>query len=647
MQKSGDRAFLTLLIEPRRFTELFTSQQLIEMLRSQHQEWLDKVLQAPELWTAVGALLAALEESKVLVPWPAMLAGWDDTRPIVVALFDSPSLDLGELAVNFLDPKRLAPGLRSVHHRVLVPARNSATLARALGDALRAAGLRSDTPGAFSGRRLRLWVSAERDHVRIEAIWAAPDLAPDQERALFTELQAPPGVSAHLLPTPALRFAVGASDALRAYVRPGRLRDFSLAHSAPVVLSALSSVDPDMKPLIALKGWSEIAGGELLFNAGTEEIVDAAFALTGQQGGVRGTVVQSLSESGQALYELGVQKAHRFQTTGEAAALGHLSLAFNLAALAERADKSWVPPASSDGHSGSSPLRDLANRAHECGFPCVLYLALCHPLGVARLVAEQDSRVLSHLPHGVDLTLLDVQDRKPRGALAVTLPSSFALKAALFALKMRMDLTSMWGDSLLDGTQLLRLGLGVDPATIYGEDVRDVGGPAAAAGGGAETFLDFDVNLAEVRPLLEDLGSFSRWLVPALRLHTRARLLPAAAAIVVQSIGSPVGGNPGPAFDLGSSEELWKGDRTWQRAPSGTGQAVKSPGTPCLSAIVEEMARAFAAVSGVDKSMRRTVLRAAESDLAQQQACAARDPRTRASAEHLRAALAAASASFN
>src|SRR5262249_9631830 len=159
--------------------------------------------------------------------------------------------------------------------RILVPAHSATVLTRALGDALQAAGLHAEGPGAFLGRGLQLRVLAEAGYVRIEAALAASSGAAE----LYTELQARPRGAAAFVMTPALHFALRASDPLRVYLRPGVLADLNRARSAELILAALANIDPDIKTTLALKGWSETAGGELIFKAGDAEMVDGALAL--------------------------------------------------------------------------------------------------------------------------------------------------------------------------------------------------------------------------------------------------------------------------------------------------------------------------------------------------------------------------------
>jgi hypothetical protein len=632
VRQSGDRAALTVLIDPRRVSEL---QALPLTLLSRSDASLVSALRAaPDVWSALWWILVRPFQPGEAPRWPATLAGWDDSRPIVVARFDAPTVPLGTLGRILIDRKQPAPLDMYARHRVIVPARDEAALRSAVQAALRAAGFAAQPSGVYAAGALRLMVQAGRGHVRIEALALPADAPPPSEAAIQAALAAPVQVPASLPTTPALRFASGTPALARAYVRPWRLRDLNCAAGSAHIRAALAVADADMAQRLALTGWAELAAGDDLLGAGGGEAADAALALTASADAVRVTSVLSLTAAGQAAYQAAAQQAYHAQALPGPVPPLRLSLAVDAAALLQQAP---ALPAVVAAASPREARRALFDRVRECGSACMVYLGLRHPLALARLLGDEVPEVRDYLPRGFDLSLLDVTQLPPRGALVGVLADSPRLRG-LLANVLSMPLVKMLlmhsEVPLPGGLLALRAGYGLDPATVY---AADLAGPAALAG--AATLAEADVDLQRISSLWQEAQGLLRAIQPLGRWHAQIQLSRPGTALIMQSALTPAG--PEAPAPLAAPVESEHDDGAWRAAlaavePSGPGE---SAGASCLRQATEQTARVLRAMQAVDPSMQATLLRHADAELAPSLRCAAADPATRSAAAELRELL--------
>jgi hypothetical protein len=242
------------------------------------EPWLGSDDPGPALWQLFG-IEGAKPEAAPESPPESALAGWDQTRPLVLALVGAPPRPLLGLIESVLFGSELVP----MHLRVLVPTTDTAKLTASLKRSLsayQAAGAPSRylLPSAHGGR-LAIAVMPAEAHVRVELLAFGESEATDA--ALQAQLD---GATKPLRPRPMLANdpiaqLLTRDHALAASLRPRELAQL-LWMSGPVkVRQAIHYVDPAQSSRLMAMAISEILEGYLVTTAGEAEIAEAAAAV--------------------------------------------------------------------------------------------------------------------------------------------------------------------------------------------------------------------------------------------------------------------------------------------------------------------------------------------------------------------------------
>lgn len=614
---AGDQAVVTVMGDPRRFAELRDLSPFVSMLSGRERRMMQSAMGAASPWVVLGEVL----RSKT--PWPAEPAGWDGARPVVLALFEAPAEDLGAMALRLMAQKPSDARAQYTRHRVLVPARDPALLVRSLEQLLGTikGAPQARSPGVFGMANAVVALLPGDGHVRIEigVSHGGHRQEPPWELLPLLQVAPPPAAPPR---TPAQRFASAGGESLVAYLRPDRLRDAHLVLGGGNVARALRYVDPSMKATLLSQGLSEILTGALLLEGGGGEVQDSALGLSGGTEGLSLTGVLSLSAAGQALWGAAAQAAQVPQLLWQQPVVARATLGLSLGGLLKQA----APPQGLAGKGG----RQLAQRVRECGGACALYLGLRHPLGSLRAVLDGDDKgIIESLPLGGAVAVLDAQRDDPRGALAVTLPSSPLLDKLLGGLQREIDRESRRSSAgeggeakgrlrrdqtpLAAGVTLHRFGMGQDPSAVF----------AAKPGAPSDVLWDVEVDTARAQLAL---GSKAAELTPLTATYAglRQRVQLSGPALVGRTtlVRAYAKGAPAalPTFS----------------GPPAEGAAAPSAGERCLSAAAEKLSDALGGVAGVEPAQRAVLLQRASAEIgATLRGCAGQDREARGRGERL------------
>ena len=608
---AGNQSVVTILLDPRRFSELQDLDPLLSLLSRREREQLRRAVRAPSLWAAVGELVQSP------TPWPSDLKGWDPTRPVALALFAPSPMDVGSLALALLQPKGQPKGPLYMRHRMLIPATDAAVLAQSLQDlfgSLEGAPAATHAKGVYGNPGLLLTINAAGDHVRIEMLLESRNTDETPPWDLLPALTAPP-----LAPPPqsaAQHLVTQGEERVDVYVRPDRLRAANLVFGGGKVLSALAGIDPEMHTALAVKGWAELAGGDLILGGGGGGMIsDNALALSAGAEGPRLTAVLDLTAAGAAAWTAATQTARQPKLTWSGPVVARFGLTMDLATLVRQA-----PPAPGlpDGN-----LNELVDRVKECGSACLLYLGLRSPLRALHVAAMAQAGILDSLPRGGDVVVTATQRGSAQGSLAVVLPETPLLDKLLGQLdrEFASDSKTRVSHSAVavgEGLVLHRFGLEQEPTAAYGAEV----------GKGRGDLLNLEADFA---PLLTTLGTEESDLGRLLGSYRglRSRVALSGSTLVARTVLLRGAAGASPQLQL-------------PQLHGKTAPAVRTPGQVCLQQVQEGMVKAFNDISSIDPALRLARLKEAEAQTAAAQRCAQQDPQTRGSVERMQQALARA-----
>ncbi|MFO0577196.1 MAG: hypothetical protein U1A78_24585 [Polyangia bacterium] len=692
MREVGRGAPLVLVLRPSRWADsAATRDSLAELLGGVERELmppslrgvLPGALRAASLRAALGPLVRALLPAALpsAASFTERLTAWDDSRPVVAALYEPSLQEMGEVGEALLaqtGPAATATATAAspapaaapaaeplLRHRVLVPARDSAALIRQLQVACNELGLQvvsEPVPGGvacgFPAGILGLFAGA--DHVRIEILYSpiererqrqqaeaataqeelpdwlrkpgepprpAPPPPPppsfsDSPSRLLAALRLPPpslaGEPAQAA-TPALHQVTRGDDLAAVYLRPARLRSLALTRGAQVVGGALLAVDGSMKAVLLAKAWAEIASGYLMMSPEGAQTEDLALLLSRELhvGGVA-----SLTAAGAAAWGAGKASAlPPLAPTASEPPLFLFRLGLDLQTLLQRTP---VPPALT-----GLTLRELADRVRECGSLCFVYASVAMPLAWGRHVLSDPQlarglpiNLLGTLPSAVTLSLTGFV----RGPGGTTLPQG------ALALAYPKDQPTSWL-TLLTAPILSRLGAQAAPRPTPQGESFEIGfsGPPPQflkpepppLGDGVLAEGRFDLERLQAAPFFRELAPKAPWLSRLAAVRGQARLT--GGALLVEYALDLRGGALRP-FVLPAA-----GAPSWAPAPPPPPSRERG----CLGDAITGLRRTLDALAGVDPSMQQTLLARGLADAKVPLACAAAAPALRPETERL------------
>lgn len=642
LRGAGDGACLTALLRPERWAQATAT--LAPLLAAVEHPALRPVLAAPDPYAAFRALVAHTAPQAQL---PAALAGWDQRRPLVAALF-IPQLNDLVLAARSVLPltfERIRDqGVPPLRHRLLIPATDSRALAESLLAVFEAADF--VTPAAAlklaQGPRRHLLIGpgglaalalvAEPDWVRVELAYQGHPFDPDAEARLarYAEMLAAPPAPQDRFDSPAWRLAAAGGHLAALHVRPWKLRDLASHIGAGHLVRAVLMADAAHQQMLLARGLAEVANASLLMSPEGAEIEDLAVAWD-LDGGLRALVAASLSEHGWQVWRAGL-KAGRLPPMPVADEA--LAWMWSRADLNTLLSSAGSLPALAQAREPDEALRAI----QQCGFFCPLHLLLRAPLGACRTALDFVPVDLSNkLPRGLSLTLLDLHPGEPSrpvsAAVAALMRPGFntqPLRAALGELERQMlhgarfDLRT--GARGREELVSLTLGVDADEAFASSPDAED-----NVLGAGridlqrliAATGLQPKI-AAQAPPAaaaLKRLGSW-RW---------RSRLV--ERALVGESL-----------LELDPQREpaAWTDSDTLATAEwhNGAPAPELSRGQRCLRRVTRGMIQAFGALAAVAPEQRELMLAQAVEEVQGDLDCAAEQADTRQRAERTREVMA-------
>ena len=641
MQAAGDRATLTVVIQPTRWNKAAAT--LRPLLQGVPEPVLSELLAAKDLYAALRASARAVKPIEL----PPKLEGWDDKRPIVLALFE-PQIGDMVLATRSLLPMSfrqiLETGLPGIRHRVLVPAINAKTLADGLARIFDSFGYKplvseAKDPDLKGGTLFRLKDARgfvafipEKKLVRIE-ILTKEVLSLSQNSdpgASWSKLLAEPiRQKSAPVDSPAFHLAASGKHLISAHVRPWLLRDLGSQMGTLMVIEALMHVSAEYKMQLLAAGLAEVANGYLLMSPEGAETEDLAVAWD-LDGGLRVTYVAGLTKHGEKIYRAGLASGKTPLGPAVKEAVAHAWSRLDFAAMLQTAG---TLPALSQARKP----REMARMVQECGYFCTMHFLLRSPFGAARTAMDFVPADLSgKLPRAFSfaITKVNFDNRKAPFSAAVSarFPGGFntrILRIGLEGLERELGLDQRFDlrTESVDGDEVVWLGLGADPRAVLTKPVK---APRARLGEGTIDLGRLVAELArrkalkrespEVFKVLERLGSWR------MRSHLVDR------ALVGESLLSLSGAKP-----MGWTDPASFGGRSWKsQAPS----ASISKGEACLQQVTREMMKAFKALAMAAPEQRNLLFARATLELESPLACAVAEADTSERAKRTRLVLA-------
>ena len=404
---AGNDAVALAIVHPDAWTGLQTMLAKLEVYReiAKEQPW----LASKDLLGALQSLIGSLpEDSRASMP---ALAGWDPTRPVVLALVDSTSGNaIEQINATVFDRANLP-----VHVRILIPATNAPALVGTLKTTLS----RLFHDEGTAGRHLLEWKDtsclaaasiAARDYVRLEFLFFPHNSKQDWDKAaMLSQLERETAV-----PRPrGLNRAPGPIDRLLASSHGVALgfRPTALAHrltldSPTKMMAALFGVESRVKTRILAEGLSEILSGYLLVTAEQPEIAELGVAANFDKG-IQVASLAQLTPTGRKNMSVMIDP------DGVALAPSANTLASFTVAFSKGNDVRKVEPFISV-HSDKTQSRGFFHRIQDAGSSA--WPALwASPVAVWRnLLAEAPSSDaignVTSLPQDVSFDLLDFDD---------------------------------------------------------------------------------------------------------------------------------------------------------------------------------------------------------------------------------------------
>jgi hypothetical protein len=355
-------------------------------------------------WGSPVASLRWLAEQMELPVRAGELQGRDDSRPIVVSLFEAP-IDGAMTTATALQPLRVDAHM-GMREQLLIPATDAAALIGSLAELL--AELEA-WPELVAGRpQAQAWKLAggfvaalpEGDAVRVLVSHGGSGLDPTADLARWqTQLDS---VAVTPADTPALRHLGDGDAGLAMLLRPWRVRGAVSWEGLHYGRLALSDAPLDQREHAIARATELVLGGELMMPDEGAELDEWALTVTRSDGSPRVRAVASATELGKSVLAAArVDASAPLEITS-----GKLSIESWLA-LDRGMSAATGSPTAALGQLSATETIDMWR---NCGAGCTIHAALRMPFGAAK--------------SGVGGLL--------RAELAKLLDEELALKAAVF-----------------------------------------------------------------------------------------------------------------------------------------------------------------------------------------------------------------------
>lgn len=656
---AGSDAAVVLVLRPQRLAQsaperavlssLFAGNTLPRELR----EPLLALLEGGDPVAALGQAVTALVPQKDL-RWPARFAGLDDTRPLVAALFAPSIHGMGAVgAALFPEPEGTRPAL--LRHRLLLPARDAAALARELRARFAELGLRAlDGTGLQHGAFFAPgWVLAlfpAADHVRIELVtcerdvglWVEADRKPEEipawlrkpgepetapprpaptapprprpettARAMLALLRSPVASQAALPRTPALHQIVAGDDLLAVHLRFSHLRALAMTLGAGHASGGVAGVDPSMLWTLVAKAWAETASAYMLTSPQGAQVEDAAFVVSSDlHVGAVLSLTPAATQAWSAARQAGLPAPRAVPSVPP---ILQVYASASLPALFERTPP---PPAL----AGMKP-RDVLGAMHECGPICPLFALLGAPLSWGQLLRKDLPVVrglpfdlLEMLPGSVALSVTGLHRGSPpltaEVALSYAKGRSFgwlheALKSSIERGELRRKSRST------QDAEILSFSVGAEPGQLLTAETRPLPPEVLAEGA---------VDLNRLRAA-EGLSASERTSLQSRTQSVsglRGQLRLSGSALAMELALDRPGSAPTP-FRLPAPGAPTRWSSAWATSEDSAGQR-------CLLQAIVTLRYALEGVAGIDPSMKITLLTRGMEEVQPLLTCAAQDP---------------------
>lgn len=541
------------------------------------------------------------------------LEGWDQSRPVVASLFETPyEGPPGSITPSVPAHDGWMPPMRN---QVVVPATDPAALKSSLGSLLEGGtprpavtdGRAGATAVEIDGTVIALLPQSDSVRVVLFASWAGMDEAA-RDRYMHDNLDAEPAAVPHT----AARHTVLDPDAAAAgWVRTWRIRPLLTWQGSTMVVQALQHVAADQRTAMMLRGMQIVADGEWLSSDLGADADDLGLMVRADGDTVHLHAALSLTPSAQERFGRAVAGAGK----GFATKVGDpLAQWITRADLGELASEAAVPPHLAEVKSAL----DILDLLRESGYLGMIYMVLRHPLGMGGLVhqlANRDDVVapMPRFPNATHVVVKGVRLNAPAGGLAVQWPEGTA-REPLLALEKQVSFSSPFGQSgpqvairERDGGPTMMVAVGASMRTVF-----DVEG-----GGGAGPLMEGRLSLDKLRasaPLSRDEAA----LLPPGSLAFSAEHV--GRALVATLSYAPKGGEVKVAPLRADESAKWD-------SPVGAHDA--GPGVECLARASRAISGGMQAANSVATDHRALVAGRALAEARAPLTCAAKDPATK------------------
>lgn len=659
IRAAGSDAAMVLVLRPQRLAQspqdraVLTSLLAGNTLPRELQAPLLAVLEGQDPLAALGQAVAALVPEKDL-RWPARFEGLDSTRPLVAALFAPTIRGMGEVGGALLpEPDGSSPAM--LRHRLLLPARDVATLARGLRARFAELGLRpldgtGLQHGAFFAPGWMLAILPAADHVRIELVTCErdaglpPELDPKPEeipewlrkpgalatpppppsrpapprprpettaKAMLALLRSPVAAAQGALPqTPALHQLIAGEDLLAVQLRFSHLRSLAMTLGAGHAGRGVLVVDPSMIWTLASKAWAEIASAYLLTSPQGAQVEDAAFVVSSD---LRMGAVLSLTPSGvEALSSANAAGLAPPRSVPSQPAILQLYASANLPALFERTP----PPA-----LNALKLPDVAEAMRACGPICPMFALLGAPLSWSQLLRKDGTLtrglpvdLLAMMPSAVALSVTGLHRTTPPFTAELTLsyPKGRSFGWLLGLLKSSIERKELRSESRsTKDAELLSFAVDAAPGQLLAPEPLPL--PP-----GVLVEAAMDLNLLRTA---EGLSTSERTAVQSRTQSLsglRGRVSLSGPALVMELAADRTGAAPTP-FRLPAPGAPARWRSAWATSEDTEAQR-------CLFQAIVILRQALDGVAGVDPSMKVTLITQGLEEARPLLTCAAQDP---------------------
>jgi len=372
LDAAGDEGAATVFFHPRHWSVLLGV--ATSVAGDMMPDELRDILGAAGPWEALRT--AARGEGLQL---PPSLAGWDDSRPLVVSLFEAPEMSVDALLdqTGNLEPPEV------FSHRAVIPATDPNALLLSLLAVARTVGcqpLPASVAGAFPGP------AGAAGALRCDDVtvifdtgdgWVRMRVAEGEVAALGTGPLAR-DLGGAVAITPARRWAMTGPVVIGAHFRPSRIQRALLAESSTRVGGALHYADPAERPRMIAFARTEILGALLRTSPVGAEVDDIAVGLvTGLRPSF--TVVQGLTAVGTAAYDAGLEAPAPPEGPPDAPFV--IQTRVNIDAMQAAAGVPF-------GWAGASDPDAIETLLVDCPAPCVAQLLTSRIFGLGALADQ-------------------------------------------------------------------------------------------------------------------------------------------------------------------------------------------------------------------------------------------------------------------